>query len=351
MQELEYKDFSLRTHQKNWQKSQLNVCQFELTYNCSIDCEHCYASCYKKPSLIKKELTTEQVFKILNKVYDANVFWLCLTGGDPLARRDFLEIYDYARNKGFLITVFTNGTLINQKIVNHFVKFPPFNIEITLNAATEKTYEEISQIKGSFKKAMMGIKLLARNKIPFQLKTIATIQNYHELDKIKKLVEKFNQKFEISSILFAGLDGNLKPIEYRLSPEQILAIDKKYKVNSAEEEELLNVKSQMLNIKIFQCAAGNDTFHINPYGNMFLCSTFREPSVNLLKKEIRDGVKMFKKMKTQKFKTKSICKKCKIRSYCLSCPGRAKLETGSAEKPVEYFCQLAHLFIKEKNQK
>lgn len=356
MKELKYKDFSLKTHQKNWQKKKPNVCQFELTYKCPISCRHCYANCYKKPSLIKKELTTKEVFKILDKVYNANVLWLCLTGGDPLSQSDFLPIYNYARKKGFIITVFTPGILINQKITTHFKKYPPFNIEITLNAVTKKTYENISGVKGSFKKAMNAIKLLRKNKIPFRLKTMATKQNYFELDKIKKFYQKLGQKFEPSSILFVQLDGDLTPAKYRLEPKQILAINKKYKINSSAEEEIgqLRMTNDELRIKnplLFRCAAGSDTFHINPFGEMFLCSTVREPSINLLKKEIKDGFKIFTKIKAQKFKTQSKCRKCELRYQCLSCPGRAKLETGSAEKPVDYFCQLTRFYSKEKGNK
>lgn len=108
MEEIQYKTFSLNTHKKNWQINNPNVCQFELTFKCGLHCKYCYTDCYNKPDYSKDELSTKEIKLILNKVYDAGVIRLCFTGGDPLARKDFLDIYAYAKIKGFIITIFTN---------------------------------------------------------------------------------------------------------------------------------------------------------------------------------------------------------------------------------------------------
>src|SRR4030042_1866779 len=116
MKEIEYQDFSLATHNKNWQINKANVCQFELTFKCGLHCKHCYSDCFNNPSSISRELDTKQIKLILDKVYAAGCFWLCFSGGDPLAREDFLGIYSYAKQKGFIITVFTNGYSMNDGI-------------------------------------------------------------------------------------------------------------------------------------------------------------------------------------------------------------------------------------------
>ncbi|MEA3560790.1 MAG: radical SAM protein [Candidatus Omnitrophota bacterium] len=126
MKEIQYKTFSLRTHKKNWRIKRSNVCQFELTFKCGLNCSYCYVSCYNKPECIKNELTTKGVKFILDKVYNAGIIWLCLTGGDPLTREDFLEIYSYAKNKGLIITIFTNGYSMTKEIADYLEKRPPF---------------------------------------------------------------------------------------------------------------------------------------------------------------------------------------------------------------------------------
>lgn len=374
MKQLQYKDFSLKFHEKNWRKGQPNVCQLELTFACPLHCRHCYTDCYNNPKDLKKELTTKQVIHLLDKVYNSGVLWLCLTGGDPLAREDFLKIYTYARKKGFIVTVFTSGILITEEMADSFKKLSPFCIELTLNGITKKTYEAVSGVKGSFEKVMPAIHRLKERNIPFKIKTQVTKQNIQELDKIRDFVEGLGLKFRPSTSLHARLNGDLAPCNLRIKPEEVLEVDERFKTSSMDEEERSPVPGHgstnspplapptepsrakprgkpQANTSLFHCAAGIDTFHIDLYGNMFLCSTVREPSVNLLKSEIADGFKLFKKIIAQRFKTDSKCKTCSIWDLCYRCPGRAHLETGNPEAPVEYFCKLAHLVArKNKNE-
>ncbi|GAI49460.1 unnamed protein product, partial [marine sediment metagenome] len=71
---------------------------------------------------IEKELTCKEIFSIFDQIAEAGCLWLLLTGGDPLLRQDFLEIYTYAKKKGFLISLFTNGTLITPRIADHLAE-------------------------------------------------------------------------------------------------------------------------------------------------------------------------------------------------------------------------------------
>ncbi|MCM8820169.1 MAG: radical SAM protein, partial [Candidatus Omnitrophica bacterium] len=100
----------------------------ELTYRCNLNCVYCY--CLKDPN----EISTNRFKEIISKLKDLEVFFLTFSGGEPLLREDFLELYLYARKKGFLISILTNGTLFNKKIIDVLTKFPPYVIEITLNA-------------------------------------------------------------------------------------------------------------------------------------------------------------------------------------------------------------------------
>lgn len=356
MRELPYQDFSLNSHQKFWHSENPATCQFELTFGCNLHCRHCYSDCYNNPKDLKKELTTKQIISVLNKIYDSGVFWLCLTGGDPLTKKDFLGIYAYAKKKGFIVTIFTNATLVTDEVADYFEKLTPFAVEVTLNAADKQTYEEVSGVKGSFNQAMAGINRLMERSIPFKIKTMATQQNYEQLGSVKSLVEKFGSRFRPSSMIFARLDGDTAPCRLRLEPEQVLEINGRFGTNSMDEEEpqkkelLRDSSSELIPNNLFRCAAGSDTFHIDPYGNMFLCSTVREPNLNLLTGEIADGLKIITEIKAQKFKTASKCKTCKAWHFCHQCPGRAKIEMGDAEKPIPYFCKLAHLMAEETKQ-
>jgi radical SAM protein with 4Fe4S-binding SPASM domain len=370
MKQIEYKEFSLKAHQKNWRIKKPNVCQFELTFKCGLHCRHCYTDCYNNSSDISKELNTKQVKIILDKVYDSGVVWLCFTGGDALTRKDFLEIYKYAKNKGFLITIFTNLCSMTRETADYLGKYPPFVIEMTLNAVTEGLYEQISQVKGSYEKMKTGLRMILDRKLSLKIKTQITKDNFKERESIKKFVENLGLIFRPSILLYPRLNGDLNPCGLRLSPEEILGLDGKIESDCIDDNklslrgrskvtdeaiseennfEIASLSSAARNDRLgkadflFRCTAGGgDGFHIDPCGNMFICNLIRKPKVNLLSHSIEHGLEKINPFfKNVKFKTNSKCGTCSIRNICYNCPGNAYLEKNDKEAAVEYHCELA----------
>jgi radical SAM protein with 4Fe4S-binding SPASM domain len=364
MQEIQYKTFSLKAHKKNWHLKSPNACQFELTFKCGIHCKHCYTDCYNKQDFTKDELNTKQVKSVLDKVYSSGVIWLCFTGGDPLARKDFLEIYFYAKTKGFIVSVFTNGCSMTKEIADHLKENPPFVIEITLNAVTKKRYEQIAQVKGSFEKAMNGISLIARRKLPLKIKTQVTKDNLKELPEIKKFVEDLGLKFNPSFFLHARLDQNLTPCSLRIKPKESVELNKRLRyttdkllddacrsmpnsesqpLNTSHHEP--NAKHQGPNCSLFSCTInGGDGMHIDPYGNLIPCVCIREPKINLCRKNIKEAqINILTWVRSRSFTTDSKCKGCKMITNCHKCPGQAMVEKGNLEAEIEWFCELAKL--------
>lgn len=353
MKELQYKDFSLRTHKGNLRLNRPNVCQFELTFKCDLHCLHCYTDCYNNPSYLKNELSTNEVKAILDKVYKAGCLWLCFTGGDPLKREDFLEIYSYAKHKGLITTIFTNGYSLTKKIANFLKESPPFTVEITLNAVTKKTFEEISRLPDSFEKTLRGISMLTEHKIPFKIKTMVLKNNIEEMPKIEEFVKNLGLEFMPSAFINARLNKDTFPCSLRVSPSRIFNNNEVEISNSKEEEgkdcsygqQNGNSKNQSQKTSIFNCAvASRDSIYISPYGRMVFCNCLREPSIDLLKQDIKEtSVGLFPRVMGMTFTKDSPCQSCDIRYLCRGCPGRAFLEKGDMESPLEWFCQMAYL--------
>jgi radical SAM protein with 4Fe4S-binding SPASM domain len=358
MRTIQYKKFSWDTHNKNWKQKKPNVCQFELTFKCGLHCRHCYSDCYNNPACIKRELNTQDIKLIIDKIHKMGVLWLCFTGGDPLEREDFLDIYSYAKDKGFLLTVFTSGYSMTEEIADYFKKRPPFVVEITINGISKEGYEDITGIGGSHEKAMAGLEMMLERKIPLKVKTMATRQNYKELPQIKAFLEEKGLKFRPSSLLHVRLNSDKAPCSLRLSPGEILGLDGLFggrgnpcgcpDVGAIHELPLHNragTSPAPTNNRLFRCAAGGgDGLNLDPYGKMFMCSCIRTPTIDFLKadlSEIENMRKTFTDLATSGFKTHSKCQRCGIIDKCHLCPGKALLETGDLEAPVEYYCQLA----------
>jgi len=342
MRETQYKTFSLRTHKINWRREHPNACQFEFTFRCGLHCKYCYTDCYNKPAYFKKELDTEQVKHILDKLYKSGVIWLCFTGGDPLARRDFLDIYSYAKHKGFIITIFTSGYFLTKEITDYFKQKPPFVIEMTLNSVNKELFEEITQVKGSFIKVMGGIELILKSKLSLEIKTQIIKDNLEELERIRKFIEGLGLRFIPDFDMYARLDGDSAPCNLRVSAEKILALKAPQKKQDDVYQSLSNRRKQPSESNLFRCAIGRDNMHIDPYGNTFLCSLIRKPTFNLLKSDVEDVLdKLMPLVENREFATNTRCKSCNLRKSCHWCPGKAYVETGNLEAPIDYYCKLS----------
>lgn len=357
MREIQYRSFSWNTHKKNWRINRPNLCQFELTFRCALHCRHCYSDCYNKLTYLKKELNTKEVRLILDGVYRAGIIWLCFTGGDPLAHKDFLDIYSYVKDKGFIIIVFTSGYLLNEEIVKYFKRKPPFVIELTLNAITEDLYERIAQVEGSFRKVMEGLDLILKAKLPLKIKTQVTQDNLEELTQIKKFIENLGLKFRPSYLLYPRLNGDLTPCNLRISPQEILnlngnrrSLDDDCRLLPITDYPASPAGRRLPITDLFPCAiGGGDGIYIDPYGNVFLCNLIRKPSFNLLKLKIDIKYaqeQLLSLVRERKFITSSKCRNCNLRSFCMICPGKAYLETGDEEAPLEYYCRLTKETLK-----
>jgi len=312
----------------------------ELTFRCNLKCVHCYV--VENPT--KKELTFPEITDILDQIHQEGCLWLCLTGGEPLMRSDFLKIYDYAKRKGFLITLFTNGTLITAEIADHLREYPPLMIDITLNGIFADTYEKITRVPGSFQLCLEGIDLILERDLPLTLKSNGMTLNRDEILKIKEHVERLGKaKYRFDSLLIPQLDGSKEPCRLRLSPKEITDIEYADDAMRKQWIEYFQTEPDIPDPEsLYRCEAGIDSFCIDPYGELQLCSELRKPSFDLHKGPFREGFqKLFPKIRSAKYRTQSKCKDCEIRHMCPQCPARANLENGDKEAPVDYFCELA----------
>ncbi|MSR78115.1 MAG: radical SAM protein [Candidatus Omnitrophica bacterium] len=342
----EYKDFSLDLQTKTAGEKQFVKAQFELTYGCNLHCVHCYTDPLNKPELLKKEIPLEKALQIIDKLQEEGILWLCFTGGEIFMRRDFLTIYDYAWNKGFLITLFTNGTLITEKIVEHLAAKPPFSIEISFHGATPDTFDKITKVKGSYEKCVEGIKMLLARSLPVRLKTGAMTLNYGELDQIKAFVESLGLKFQVSGVIYPRLDGDVSSLEYRLDPKDILEIEFDRESTGAEscaQELTPAVLGQVTpGDNLYRCSCGKLQTHIDPYGKAGACTWSRKGRFDLTEVSLQQGMsELAEELHSEKYPEHSACHSCQAFAHCEKVVEMAHLESGDTFQPVQHFCDLA----------
>src|SRR5438105_84613 len=238
MNSASYSEFSLALHEKFTNQRVPIDATLEITRRCPLECQHCYNNLSMGDLAARdRELTKEEYFKLLADLADMDVIWLLFTGGEIFARKDFLEIYAFAKQKGFLITLFTNGILINEKIADYLREFPPFAIEITLYGRTKETYEALTQIPGSYDRCLRGIHLLLDRGLPLKLKTVGTRVNAHEVVAMKEFAEQeLGVEFKFDSLINPRIDCSQAPLAVRLSPEDVVTLDLHWSKVAAEHQ-------------------------------------------------------------------------------------------------------------------
>lgn len=340
---ISYAPFSNRLHKKAMAERVPINGTIEVTFRCNLKCVHCYCVCDAN----KKELSFKEICHIIDEIVEAGCLWLLISGGEPLLRSDFLEIYTYAKKKGLIVSLFTNGTLITTEIADYLRRWRPFVVEITLYGITKETYEKVTGIPGSFERCMEGIRLLLDRKISLKLKTTLITLNKHELWKMKKYAEDLGLEFRFDPVINPRIDGSKEPCQLRVSPEEVVRFDLEDENRLKAWKEFLDGFRREKPDYLFTCGGGLSSFVIDPYGELQLCVLFRSPSYSLRQGTFRDGWdNLFPRLRAQKFNRDNKCWRCKYFPVCDQCPGWAQLEKEDPEFPVEYLCQIAHLRAK-----
>lgn len=318
----------------------------ELTERCNLNCVHCFINRpAKDKKAIAEEMATEEVFKLIDSAVDNECLWFLMTGGEPLLRTDFKDIYLHAKKRGLLITIFTNATLINDAYASFFKEFPPDSIEISIYGATPKTHDRVTRVPGSFDSCMNGMKSLKKAQVPFELKTMAMTINKHELTDMERLAEKLGVRFRYDPLIQSRYDRGKGPQAYRLTPEEIIDLDRRHeKIRASIRQLCEKLLVPPENDKILGCGAGEYGFFVDPYGNLMPCLGLRKMSYNLRKGTFEDGFYNYFAKITQRRQTKRTeCTDCKLRNLCFQCPAWSQTEHGDDETPVDYLCELTHL--------
>jgi len=344
---INYNDFDSRLYHRS-DNSRIPISgSLEVTVRCNLRCAHCYINLPAGDRrTMERELTCREFCNILDQIVDEGCLWLLLTGGEPFIRSDFIDIYTHAKKKGFLITLFSNGTTITPRIADYLADWRPFSLEISLYGSTQETYERITGITGSHSRCMHGIELLLEHNIPLKLKSPVMTLNMHEVCEMKSCAEKLGVDFRFDPILNMRMDGDPKPAQFRVTPGEVVALD------LADEKRMKDWAKFCEKFwgpppkpeYIYQCGAGVDTFHIDPYGRLSACLMARVPGFDLRQEGFKKGWNDFiPGILAQKWSQETPCRNCELYSLCNQCPAYAQIECGDQESPVEYLCQIAKI--------
>jgi radical SAM protein with 4Fe4S-binding SPASM domain len=312
--------------------------------------------------LKKEELTVSEWERIAKEMFDAGVLNILMTGGEPLLRKDFTEIYKSIYQHGFLITVYTNAIPVNEEILETFRRYPPHRIGITLYGASNKTYEKLCFDKNGFDKAIKGARALSTLPSAIEFRTTVVQDNKDEINELTRLIkQEFDLPITHSTTVFQNVRGGCMPIaECRLSPKETvdLVIDrsleairealppeKRKNVSVRLAETKPNCKSETKQYTLLGCSGGMDSFTITYDGKLLGCQMLDNFYTDVRSSGFAEAWEKWP-YTVRLPEVDPECKACPHQSLCQVCPGVRMAECGSLSGRPDYICKITNLFLK-----
>jgi Predicted Fe-S oxidoreductases len=326
----------------------------------------CYICGQDDPkSLLSKELSTAQWIEIGKQARDAGVLYLLLTGGEIFIRKDFFEIYEALMQMGLIVTLYTNGTLINDDIIKRLTEIPPYLLSITLYGSNPDAYGKVTGHPEAYEKVVRNVKKLVDAGINTELKTTIIKCNSMEYEELAELAWSFGIGLRIVNYISPSRKGTgMDPLTNRLEPLELVEFEKNagefaeklYKKAKDSKEDVRDLIADDImsgdylesSIKktdtpperklAFRCSAGRYGFWISWDGKMFPCGMLSEISADALKNGF-DGAWHEIKEVCANIPLCQECNNCSYYSRCTICPARSKSETGSFDTVAPYICE------------
>jgi len=336
------------------------VVSWNLTYRCNLACEHCYLDAGGSPLVRtenfadRSELGTEECFRVIDEIAAfAPECLTILTGGEPLLRRDILEIVRRAAERGLWVVVGTNGVRITENLANRLAEAGARGLSLSLDALDADRHDRFRRVRGAWQNTVEGAEILNRTGLPFIVQTTAGSHNLGELEAIAdfahgRLAAKVWNLYFLVPTGRGQFVSDISPAQYDEVLSSLFRIQQKY-----DGRMLVNAKCAPHYIKTALengapirtysggaggCPAGTHYMGIRPNGDVTPCpylpvfaGTLRSASLTDLwaSSELFAGIRRRSALGGR-------CGACELNAQCGGCRARAYGMTGDlmAEDPL-----------------
>jgi radical SAM protein with 4Fe4S-binding SPASM domain len=336
----------------------LSHIDIELTERCNNACLHCYINLPEHDHHAKQnELSTDQWKEILRQAAELGVLTVRFTGGEPLLRDDFSELYLFTRRLGIKVMLFTNGRLITPELADLFVRIPPLKkIEISVYGMHQQSYDKVACATGAYSEFIRGVNLLLDRKVPFVVKSVLLPPNKHEISEFENWAATLpwmdrDPSYSVFLDLRSRRDSESKNRlinNLRFSPEDGVALMARDEAGFRRSmAQFSNGYLGLQGDKLFKCGAG-ESGCVDAYGNYQMCIMLRHPDTiydlkrGSLREAVSEVIPRYRELKATNPEYLNRCARCFLKGLCEQCPAKSWAEHGTLDTPVEYFCQIGH---------
>ena len=317
----------------------------ELTPMCNLRCKMCYVRLSAEELEKRGALCpVSEWLRIAGELKEAGTLFLMLSGGEPLLYPGFRELYAALKNMGFILTVNTNGTLLDEEWADFFLAHKPRRMNITLYGASGEEYEALCGDAFGCDRAVNAIRLLSERRIPVKVNFSAMPENYDRFSSVLSFCQDKNIPVNADSYMMpppGGADGLM-----RISPCEAAHIEYENIKQQVGEENLSDYALERAGQRKplpetgAACMAGRCSFSIDWQGNLRPCALQSAPSLLLKNKPFKEAFHMLSEA-LDKPLFPSECRSCEQIAWCRICPASALRETGGLEEPPKRLCHQA----------
>lgn len=325
----------------------------ELTPLCNMNCDMCYVRLSAEEMRHKgRMLTGREWLSLAQSMHQQGLLFVMLTGGEPLLHPDFKEIYLGLRQMGMILTLNTNGTLIDESWADFFAAHPPRRINITLYGAGADVYESLCHHRAGFEQTLHGIRLLKERRLSVKMNVSLTRKNLADIEEILAIAHELDVPAIIDTYMSPASREREKGFDWdsRVSPEDAARIRVRALQEHYSEQEYLQEAGKMLYIsrhalpdegrKGVTCKAGRCSLMINWQGQMRPCVVMSGPAFDVQKEGFLSCWQQLVKAMDQIWLNEK-CSACPDRVACRNCAACALQEAGSYDGVPEYMCRYA----------
>jgi AdoMet-dependent heme synthase len=314
--------------------------QLDLTYRCNERCIHCYLDHDDHG-----EMTTVEIKDLLDQMADAGVFYLTISGGEILMRRDFFEILEHARARTFCVKLKTNGVLIRRKEAQRLRELGVEAVQISIYSHRPEVHDAITKVPGSLRQSIAAVRLLREQGLTVTMANVLMVQNAADYQGVRALAAELDAKFTIDPTITPMMDGDRSILKLNVDQAALQEVFRNRDLVGNVEEFCAppsSVDEEALDM--LPCSAGHTACYVSPYGDVYPCVQFPLPSGNVRRTKFvdiwRDSPQL-KEVRGITLRDMPSCSKCAHGATCTRCPGLAYME-GNMRGPSYQDCEKSY---------
>ncbi len=327
----------------------------ELVPFCNMDCDFCYV--HLTPAQAGEAggriHSGKEWLKAAEQMREAGVLFLLITGGEPLLHPDFREIFSGLKKMGFILTLNTNGTLIDEGWIEYLKKEKPRRVNLTLYGAGPETYEKTCHYREGFDQSIRALHLLKKAGIDTRVGFSLGKENAQDAEAVLNIIRDLGMPVNFDPYMLPAVRERHLPFcqQSRLEPEEAARAFVRYlgsqctpeilqQYAAAKLEEIRQTDVSRREEGTIKCLAGQCSFAINWQGEMRPCVILGEPSASIFTHPFAEAWETIRE-DCASIRLYSGCSVCRLRPVCRNCAACSLLESGSFLGRPAYMCRFA----------